>query len=174
MNHRTKHKSSQTGSTNMTMSSVYFSGLSSHQMRIQYLWNLLEWRIWSWACSWQMCSNYIRQSCQHVQESRNVSNPLWKPCPVELRLSWKLRRGCGGWDGVLLSISMVRHSYLWYHFLSHSNHLKIKGVTEPFPIDLFLVLEVLLEIRIHHLFNYFSISLWYFIVWIIWLLSQSF
>lgn len=40
----------------------------------------------AWLCGWQICSNYVMQSCKHGLESqRNLSNTLWDLCYGELR-----------------------------------------------------------------------------------------
>ena len=101
--HVTQQKSSQTGFMNMTVSSVNFSGLPSHQLWIQQTFERTEKRILAaWMCSWSICSNYVKQSCQHGSESqRNVSDILWNLCQEKDRsLFWEKKKGS-------LSISVV-------------------------------------------------------------------
>ncbi len=88
MHHVTKLKSSQTGLLNMIMSSLYSSGLHSHQISIHQSTFGMWWngRFASWMNTRQICSIYVRISCQYGPKClRNVSNTLFNLCHEELR-----------------------------------------------------------------------------------------
>lgn len=92
----TKHKWSQPGYTNMTVSPGCFSGLSSHQMPIQYLWNLAEWGI----CSMNVQLRILRQLRKAVASTwawiskKPLRFTSWNPCPEELKVHYLVLVWC--------------------------------------------------------------------------------
>ncbi len=57
---------------------------------IEHLWDVVERESASWMCSWQICSNCVKLSCQYGQKSlRNVSNTLSNLCHEEFRQFWR-------------------------------------------------------------------------------------
>lgn len=76
-----QHISSQTGYMNITMRSVYFSSLPSHQnWSKQSTFGMWQKRGFApWLCSWQICINYVIESRWHELEFPIVvTMPFWE------------------------------------------------------------------------------------------------
>ncbi len=78
------------------MSSLYSSGLHSHQMSIQQSSFGMWWngRLASWMCSWQICSNCVMLSCRYGTDSlRNVSSITLNLCHGKIKAVLKAKGG---------------------------------------------------------------------------------